>query len=74
MRGCCPKPTQLPFHPQDKKDVDFAYWPLNVGPKPGGSDDERLGCTGVPLISELVDFIVYTQVFHGVSLYYIVNL
>lgn len=27
----------------DKKDVDFAYWPLNVGPKPGGSDDEAYG-------------------------------
>ena len=27
----------------EKKQVDFAYWPLNVGPKPGGSDDERLG-------------------------------
>lgn len=24
--------------------MDFAYWPLNVGPKPGGSDDENLGC------------------------------
>ena len=23
--------------------MDFAYWPLNVGPKPGGSDDENLG-------------------------------
>ena len=23
--------------------MDFAYWPLNVGPKPGGSDDEPPG-------------------------------
>ncbi|CAJ1458513.1 unnamed protein product, partial [Effrenium voratum] len=27
----------------EKRDVDFAYWPLNVGPKPGGSDDEAYG-------------------------------
>ena len=26
--------------------MDFAYWPLNVGPKPGGSDDENLGAFG----------------------------
>ena len=56
---------------QDKKDVDFAYWPLNVGPKPGGSDDERLRCMlkppvggcCIPLISgTLVGFIVCTGV------------
>ncbi|CAK9009845.1 4-beta-glucanase), partial [Durusdinium trenchii] len=28
----------------ERKDVDFAYWPLNVGPKPGsGADDEAYG-------------------------------
>ena len=27
--------------------MDFAYWPLNVGPKPGGSDDENLGFVGI---------------------------
>jgi len=27
----------------EAKDADFAYWPLNVGPKPGGSEDEPYG-------------------------------
>lgn len=26
-----------------RKDVEFAYWPLNVGPKPGSNDDEPYG-------------------------------
>mmetsp|Transcript_23214 Transcript_23214/g.39650 ORF Transcript_23214/g.39650 Transcript_23214/m.39650 type:complete len:867 (+) Transcript_23214:90-2690(+) len=26
-----------------KKDADFAYWPLNVGPKPGSDQDECYG-------------------------------
>eukprot|EP00747_Dinoflagellata_sp_TGD_P077191 gnl/TRDRNA2_/TRDRNA2_159479_c0_seq2.p1 gnl/TRDRNA2_/TRDRNA2_159479_c0~~gnl/TRDRNA2_/TRDRNA2_159479_c0_seq2.p1 ORF type:complete len:460 (+),score=54.69 gnl/TRDRNA2_/TRDRNA2_159479_c0_seq2:52-1431(+) len=26
-----------------KADVDWAYWPLNVGPKPGGEGDEAYG-------------------------------
>lgn len=26
-----------------RKDADFAYWPLNVGPKPGSGGDERYG-------------------------------
>eukprot|EP00439_Symbiodinium_sp_Y106_P006306 s1301_g1.t1 len=29
--------------PGEAKDADFAYWPLNVGPKPGGSEDEPYG-------------------------------
>lgn len=27
----------------ESKDADFAYWPLNVGPKPGGEGDESYG-------------------------------
>ena len=31
---------------EERKDVGFAYWPLNVGPKPGsGADDEPLGAS-----------------------------
>merc|ERR1711948_217450 len=26
-----------------EKDVDWAYWPLNVGPKPGSGDGESYG-------------------------------
>jgi len=29
-----------------EKDVDWAYWPLNVGPKPGCDEDEAYGMLG----------------------------
>eukprot|EP00913_Durusdinium_trenchii_P003110 g2874.t1 len=40
----CSLDSELEWFGKERKDVDFAYWPLNVGPKPGsGADDEAYG-------------------------------